>query len=310
MGIPILLDTDIGTDIDDVYALILAAVSPELDLRAVTVVNNDVLTRGRIAKRILRLLGRDDVPVAVGEGRSLTPGETRGRLGLEGRGIDLSGIDAERDFAPFDAAKMIAGCARHARELGNPLTIVTIGAMTNVAVAIERYPDRVRMASRIVAMAATFEGFGEENARTEHNVACDPVAVDRVLRFGLSVTLIGLNVTRQTRMDRSDLDGIAGIGGPLAESLSGMHRVWFEFIKKDFSPMHDGLAVAAVFRQDLMEFQDVLASVDVDSAAVVFNAPELGEVTTCQVAVSVDSDRYHGLLFERVRGAVERTRLQ
>ena len=308
MGIPILLDTDIGTDIDDAYALILAAVSPELDLRAVTVVNNDVLTRGRIAKRILRLLGRDHIPVAIGEGSSLTPGVTRGSLGLEGRGIDLSGIDAERDFAPFDAAKMVADCARNAHEMENPLTIVTIGSMTNLALAIERYPDRVGKASGIVAMASTFEGFGKETARTEHNVACDPVAVERVFGFGLPVTLIGLNVTRRTRMDKADLEGIAGIGGPLAESLVGMHRVWFEFIKQDFSPMHDGLAVAAVYQPDLLRFQEVRAVVDVDSAAVVFNAPEAGEVTTCRVAVSVDADRYHGMLFKRVRDAVERAK--
>src|SRR5438128_1016949 len=73
MPIPILLDTDIGTDIDDIYALILAARSPELDLRAVTTVNNDTELRAKIAKKVLQLLGRDHVPVAVGEGRSLTP---------------------------------------------------------------------------------------------------------------------------------------------------------------------------------------------------------------------------------------------
>jgi purine nucleosidase len=304
MAIPILLDTDIGTDIDDVYALILAASSPELELRAVTTVNNDVLVRGQIAKRILRLLGRDDVPVALGEGRSLTHGETRGWLGFEGRGIDLGEIDAERDFAPYNADKMIAGAARQAFGLGNPLTIVTIGAMTNLALAMERFPDRVRLAERVVAMASTFRGYGAEQAGEEHNVACDPVAFERVLGFGLPVTLIGLNVTSNTRMDSAQVDEIAGIGGPLAESLAGMHRIWLGHIRRDHSPMHDGLAVAAVFRPDLVGLLPVGASLKPPSAAVVFNPSAPEEVTNCKIAESVDAEAYHALLFDRIMEAV------
>src|SRR5262245_9930787 len=87
---PLLLDTDIGTDIDDVYALILAAASPEFALRAVTVVNCDVALRGRLARRVLDLLGRRDVPVSIGAAVSLTPGERRGWAGHEGLGISLA----------------------------------------------------------------------------------------------------------------------------------------------------------------------------------------------------------------------------
>src|SRR5579871_4091962 len=87
--LPLVLDTDIGTDIDDVYALILAAVSPECDLRAVTVVNCDVHLRARLARHILDLLGRRDVPVSMGASLSLTPGERRGWMGHEGLGLSL-----------------------------------------------------------------------------------------------------------------------------------------------------------------------------------------------------------------------------
>src|SRR5438034_9488316 len=119
MATALLLDTDIGTDIDDAYALVLAARSPEIDLRAVTTVNNDVLLRARIAKKLLRLMDRDDVPVASGSGASLTPGESRGWMGHEGIGIDLSDVHVP-DLDPRPAAQVIADTCRVAAAEGNP----------------------------------------------------------------------------------------------------------------------------------------------------------------------------------------------
>src|SRR5258708_29445863 len=122
MPIPMVLDTAIGADIDDAYALIFGVGPPELDIQAVTTVNNDVCLRGRIAKALLKLAGRDDVLVAAGAGRSLTPGETRGWGGHECRGIDLTGIHMcdEPDFETAPA--VIASLAAQARAAGNPLT--------------------------------------------------------------------------------------------------------------------------------------------------------------------------------------------
>src|SRR5258708_34676950 len=141
MAIPIVLDTDIGTDIDDAYALIFALGSPELEIQAVTTVNNDVCLRGRIARALLKWAGRADVLVAAGAGRSLTPGETRGRGGHEGRGIDLTGIHMcdEPDFETAPA--VIASVAEQACGAGNPLTLITIGARTNAGLPIRR-PQR------------------------------------------------------------------------------------------------------------------------------------------------------------------------
>src|SRR2546426_282124 len=112
MPIPIALDTDIGTDIDDAYALILAAVSPELGLRCVTTVNGDVLTRARIAGRLLQLIdlpNSSTVPIAPGISRPLTHGVDRGWMGHEGQGIDLaaSAIDISRMSACELLASMI-----------------------------------------------------------------------------------------------------------------------------------------------------------------------------------------------------------
>lgn len=305
---PIVLDTDIGTDIDDAYALVLAAVSPELDLRAVTTVNHDTVLRARIAKSLLRCMGRDAVPVAAGARDPLTLGADRGWEGHEGKGIDLSGILPERDVDSRPAPELIAECAAQASAEGAPLTLVAVGALTNVALALRQYPAEMRKVARVVAMASNFCGFGEAAARGEHNVACDPVALQDLFDFGLPVTLVGLNVTHQTAMTRADLDAFAAVGGPLAEAIAGMHRVWFDFIRGAQSPMHDGLAVAAVFRPDLMTMEPVAAAVARDREAmhrgvVVYNAPPPGAVTPVQIATAVDVAGYHRLFFERIMQA-------
>jgi purine nucleosidase len=307
MPFPVVLDTDIGTDIDDAYALALAAVSPELDLRAVTTVNSGVALRARIAKKLLRLLGRDEVPVLAGRGESYTPGVSRGWGGHEGRGIDLSGV--EPDILQETAfLSLLDSLLRDNHARGQPLTLITIGALTNAAWLLEALsPETAGKIGRIVTMASTFEGFGAENARGEHNVACDPVAAERVLNSGIPVTLIGLNVTMQTVMTRADVEDLAACGSPLAEALAGMHRVWFDVIGRDHSPMHDGLAVAAVFRPELFTFEPVVPRVRHDtpvSGAIVYNPPVPGEVTRCRIAKSVNAPAFHSLLRERIKQAV------
>lgn len=304
---PVVLDTDIGTDIDDAYALVLAAASPELSLRAVTTVNNDVVTRARIARKLLNLLDRPDVPVALGERNSLSPGVKRGWAGHEGRGIDLSDIDPQRDFDSRDAEALIAHLAEETCAAGQPLTLLTIGAMTNVAAALNRYPQQMARVGRIVAMASAFHGFGEENARSEHNVACDPVAVDRVLHSGLPVTFIGLNVTQQTCLTCDQVERFAALGGPLAEALAGMHRAWFEAIGRDRSAMHDPLAVAVAFRPNLVSLTPVQARVLRDSpnpGAIAYNPADPEQVTSCRIATEVDAEAFHALLMERVTNAI------
>ncbi len=308
MALPVLLDTDIGTDIDDAYALVLAAASPELDLRGVTTVNNDVELRARIAKLILRLMGRDDIPVATGASASLTAGESRGWMGHEGQGVDLSGF-GPADYDPRPAARLMANAAREAHQAGKPLTIITIGALTNLAMALRQHPNEMALAGGVIAMASSFCGFGPDNACGEHNVACDPVALETVLNSGLPVTLIGLNVTNQTWMDRDQVEKFAALGGPLAEALVSMHRIWFEAIRAERTPMHDGLAVAVAFLPDLVELEAVSAAVVHDAPApgtVLYNALAPCKVTHCRVAKSVDAAAFHDLLNSRVAEAIRK----
>ena len=161
--IPIILDTDIGTDIDDAYALVFAAASPELELRGVTTVNNDTKLRARIAVELLRRMAQSHIPVAIGNSAAITPGATRGWMGHEGGSLDLSRVDLNFDSDSRSAARFIADEARRCHHEGNPLTLVTIGAMTNAALAFQEYPKDMALIGSVVAMASSFSGYGQEN---------------------------------------------------------------------------------------------------------------------------------------------------
>jgi len=312
----IVLDTDIGTDIDDVYALLLAASSPELDLRGVVTVNNDVALRARIARRVLDLIGRADVPVLCGESASLTPGVTRGWMGHEGVGMDLSGPD----IGTIEGTGAWLRFLRREAACGEPLTLVTIGPLTDAAAVLAGAPcvhgdDRDGGApypwiGRIMSMGSTFEGLGPEAAAPEHNIACDPQAACEVLASPVPVSLVGLNVTRQTSMDRAFVDRLASLGTASARAVTGMHRVWFEAIRSDRSPMHDPLAVAALIRPDIVNWRDVSASIapstpEGRAGAVVFGEPT--ETPSCRVAVSIQAETFHALLEERVLRTLSHT---
>lgn len=306
----IILDTDIGTDIDDVYALLLAAVSPELDLRGVITVNNDVAMRARIARRVLDLIGRADVPVVCGIGESLTPGETRGWLGHEGIGMDLSGLETAFADGGGDWLEMLRTEIAAAVRDGERLTLVTIGAMTDAAAALRALEDSGRAGlAGMMSMASTFEGFGEHAAQPEHNIACDPVAAAEVLASGLPVSLVGLNVTRHTGMDRATVDRLAALGSPAAQAVAGMHYEWFRVIGRDASCMHDPLAIAALIEPDLLTWRDVDASLDPSTqrgrdGAVVYAQPNGPASARCRVAVGVQSEPFHALLLDRVQRAL------
>jgi len=203
----------------------------------------------------------------------------------------------------MDAAQRIAQCAAQSHAAGAPLTVCTIGAMTNLALALRCYPETAAHIGQVVAMASDFGGFGPENARCEHNVACDPVAVEIVLRAGLPVTLVGLNVTSQTAMTREDVTALEAIGGPLAEALVGMHHVWLAALRADRSPMHDGLALSYLLDATLLPMVSVSPAVSTHggrSGVIQYDPPRAG-APLCQIAADVDAPRFHAMFQGRIR---------
>jgi purine nucleosidase len=133
----IILDTDVGMDVDDAYAISLAAKSPEITIEGITTVYGDTLLRAKIALKLLKLAGRSDIPVFVGEGEPITENKKSFMLGFEGEGL-LTPEDRGLKVTFGNAVEFITSRALDSKR---DLTLVCIGALTNIATAFKREPN-------------------------------------------------------------------------------------------------------------------------------------------------------------------------
>ncbi|HET6455030.1 MAG TPA: nucleoside hydrolase [Armatimonadota bacterium] len=290
----VIIDTDIGTDIDDAYALLLALASPELDIRGITLVHGNMDVRAGIALKLLKLAGREDIPVIPGESKPMNPERPIYWPGHEGKGLDFS--DIELPAGDQSAMEFLASQANE------DTVLIPIGPMTNVGMAIRDYPSEMARYKGIVAMASTFNGFGPENAGGEHNIALDPEAAEIVLNSGIPIVLAGLNVTLQTSLTRRMVEEISAAGTPLAEFMSLMTEDWFSLVGRDTTAMHDSTAVAICAEPDIFEMVPVRAEVDMARAGQIsyYEADD----SPVRICTSVDAGRFQKLFFSRILEAV------
>lgn len=287
MPVRVAVDTDIGDDIDDAFALALASLSPELELKAVTTVYGEVRARAELAARLLGALGREDVPVAVGaphplvgEAPAWRPAYYEGLKGVEGRSARIV-----RESAVDLLESLI--------ESGEIDVLVTVGPLTNAALLFLKRPDlagRVRLVSMCGAFTLN---------TAEYNIKCDPEAASRVLAAPCDKLLVGLDVTLKCRMSREMVEELYGLGEEYAQVLSSYTRVWME--RSGHLPiLHDPLAVATVFAPHLVKAEP--ARVEVELAGRYtrgYTVVTAGE-PNARVCKEVDADRFLRLFAERV----------
>ena len=216
------IDTDPG--IDDAVALAVAALSPEVDLAAVTTVTGNVpVAQTTInALRLLDVLGRDDVPVAAGAGRGLVhvkPGHRaiHGANGLGG--VQLP--DSRRTPAGEHAVETVASLLQKA-ETGT-VTIVAIAPLTNVGLLLTEHPELASRIKEVVVMGGS-AGTGNVTPAAEYNTWADPEAAQRVFASGVRVRLAQLEVTRRAKVDpamRRRLSSASPLGAALDAMIDG-----------------------------------------------------------------------------------------
>lgn len=312
MGEPltrIILDTDLamgapGSDVDDGFALALALADPGLSVDLVTTVggNSDVDTSTRLSGELLQALGRTDVPVVRGADRPLNPALWRD---------DRLGPAAAGQPGPAAAAEIVA------RVMAEPgeLTLVAIGPLTNVALALMLEPGVARAVREIVVMGGVYlEHTNVGWMPGEYNFWCDPDAAQLVLECGAALRLVGLDVTRRVRLDRADCARLAE-GGDFGRLAADHAEAWIAFqervkpreeIEQGSCALHDPLAVAVVGRPDLVTWQE--AHVAVETAGRVTRGVAVADLLmwenppdpNCRIATAVDADAFRELFLERM----------
>ena len=295
----IILDCDPGHD--DAIALLLALASPEVELLGVTTVaGNQTLEKTTAnALRVLDFVGRDDIPVAVGAERPLlrepfVAAYVHGETGLDGPDLPPPRRAPLEQHAVDFLAERVAGT-----------TLVPIGPLTNVALLLAQYPEA--RPKRIVLMGGAI-GLGNVIPAAEFNIWADPEAAARVFASGLEITMIGLDVTHQALLMNEDAEGLRSSGRTgkmVAELYDFFHRFHADTYGFGGSPIHDAVAVAHVFRPDLVQTEHRHVAIECASElnrgrTVVDLWQRTEEAPNVHVGVGVDGRAFVELLLERL----------
>jgi pyrimidine-specific ribonucleoside hydrolase len=296
----ILIDCDPGHD--DAIALLLALASPEVEVVGVTTVaGNQTLEKTTAnAIRVLDFVGRDDIAVAAGADRPLlrdpfVAAYVHGETGLDGPDLPPPQREPLAQHAVDFLAEQVAGA-----------TLVAVGPLTNVALLFARYPEA--RPERLVIMGGSI-GLGNVTPAAEFNIWADPEAAARVFAEGLELTMIGLEVTHQALLmteDAEQLRASGRTGRMVAELYDFFHRFHEDTYGFGGSPIHDAVAVAQVFRPDLVETKHCEVAIECDSQlnrgrTVVDLWNRTGQAKpNAHVGVGVDARGFVELLLERL----------
>lgn len=289
-----------GSDIDDGFALALAVADPGIDLLLVTTVNGntDVATATTLTLELLHRVGAGQLPVHRGAERALLHPTQRS-------GTVPDGI-AAREPRPGHAAVALTELVR-ARP--GEVTLVAVGPLTNVAMAMALDPGFANALGGLVVMGGVFAGStGARSMPGEFNVWSDPEAARIVLQSGVVGRWVGLDVTRQVRLSRAEAEAMSEDPHPFTAFAGTWSTAWIDHLAATSEPgvdscaLHDPLAVAAVTRPDLLEFVDAHLEVQLDGVARgVVVADRLDADVNARIAVGVDPAGFRDHLTRSLR---------
>ncbi len=304
----IILDTDPGSDFDDVFAITLAANSEEIDFTGVTIISGKGELRARIALKLLEMLGRTDVPVVVGAEeplmRKLMPWWTTFKpWGHEGVGF-LTPEDDKRKPQAGHAADFII---EKVLEFPGEITLVPVGPLTNIALAITKEPKIIPKIKEIVAMGGVVwpERF-EVSPKLEHNFSSDPHATQIVFESGVPITMVGLNATLQVVMTRERYAQLRAANTPVTNALVGMTDIWFDILHREWSELHDPVAVGAVIDRSFVQTKKYYIDLEMkDGILLTKPVARVDFIPTVEphvdVCLGADGDRFWEFLLERLK---------
>ena len=301
---PVILDVDPGHD--DAVALMLACGHPDLDLLAVTTVagNVPIEKTTRNALRVLSLVGCTDVPVGVGASEPLrrplhTAEDIHGESGLDG-----PEEIPEADFGPDEsgAVSLISDTLLAASE---PVTLVPVGPLTNIATFLREHPDKKDRIARISLMGGSM-GHGNTTPAAEFNIYVDPEAAHEVFESGLPITMSGLDVTHQVGAgpdERERLRSTGRVGGVVAGFLDYFASTYESVFGFEAPPLHDPVAVAAVLEPGLLKTRpmrvDIECGSDLTRGETVCDLHGVtGKAPNVEVGVELDREGFFRMLYE------------
>ncbi len=308
MAQKIIIDTDPGQD--DAMAILLALGSPELDVLGITAVGGNVplaLTE-KNARKICELAGRPDVKVFAGASRPLVRGlvtaeHVHGKTGLNGPDLPEPTMRLQdRHAVDFMVETLM-------REDRGAVTLCALGPLTNIALALNREPAIAGRVGRIVLMGGGFFEGGNVTPSAEFNIYVDPHACEVVLKSGIEIVMMPLDVTHKALTTAKRVAAFRALGTRVglaaAEMLEFFERFDEEKYGTDGGPLHDPCVIAYLLRPEL--FKGRPCNVEVETASELtmgMTVIDWWGVTerrkNATVMRDIDADGFYALLVERL----------
>lgn len=316
MSLPVLLDVDTG--VDDALALLLAARSPQLKLLGVTCVTGNVSV-DKVVQNTLRVLAtadRGDVPVAMGRAQPLlekvvSAAYVHGEDGLGGLSAQLA--RPQREPESLFAVDFLAQTLAQSRE---PVTLIPLGPLTNVALLLRERPDVTDRIGQIVLMGGAV-GTGNASAVSEFNIRQDPEAAEIVIGSGLNVVMYTWDVFTQVTFSAPEARAMERRPAASAQLAGRLLGFMLDNFGHAETSIGDAGAVASVIEPDGLKTHSWPVRVEltgswtrgmtvVDQRPTAWIEKELAWQrpmgTTVQVSTAVDVERYRSLFWDTVVG--------
>ncbi|MBI4326708.1 MAG: nucleoside hydrolase [Chloroflexi bacterium] len=227
----VILDTDIGGDIDDAWALGFVLAYPDFDPLGVTISDGNTPARAKVACKLLHLTGRGNIPVAVG------------RKTHDGQDHQFAWAE---DFAALKPISQPAAdfIAQSARKYKGEVTLIAVGPLQNVADALRQEPDLGQYLKRVVLMSGCVYGMaGRDRPVAEWNVVASTADAQVVYDAGLPLTIVPLDSTTHVQLREEERERVRKHASPLTYSLECLYRLWLGGPGSRMT-LHDQLAIA------------------------------------------------------------------
>ena len=287
----VIIDTDIGDDIDDAFALALALRSPELQIIGITTTFGDAETRAKLVDRFLAEVGRPDIPVAAGAPTASRGTFTQRRYAEGGRDRKPSHPDA------------VAFVLEQIRRYPGQVTLIAIGPLMNVGAAIDKDAATFRKLKRVVMMGGSIKrgygdlGFGPPRPpQPEWNILNDIPSAQKLFASGVPLFVMPLDST-QLKLDEVKRNFLFSQGTPLTDSLTLLYHQWGQETPTLFDPM----TIAFIVNPALCPVQPMRIRVDEKGfTRVDLGSPSALNVPNAQVCLDSSPDSFFHFLLLRL----------
>lgn len=285
----VILDTDIGDDIDDAFALALILRSPELHLLGIETAFADTELRARLVDRYLAAVGHTDIPVLAGVATPLRP---------------MSQAQYARQSPERKHGDAVQFLLSQIRQHPGQITLIAIGPLFNVQAAIAQDLATFRQLKRVVLMGGSvYRGYDNRKAGNAHtppspewNILCDPAGAKALFASGVPVYVMPLDST-QIRLELPALGQVLAHGSPLTDQLTLLYHQWTGATEWRWPTLYDPVAVTYSLRPDLCPAKPLRLEVD-DKG---FTRPVAGKPNV-EVCLQSDEKRFLDFLISRITG--------